>query len=515
MKNLKSISIFGSVLLLAACTDLNVVEKDSLVVATETAGFTGVNPASTLTSAYNDLRQWGDQANVYALCEVSSDELLVPTRGTDWGDNGRWRSIHQHTWDGTQVDLVAAWNNINRNLFKLSQLLDSRSNANPAQVAEAKFLRAFNMWYLVDLFRQVPQRGLDDAPSKNPTVLTIEQSVAQINQDITDALAGLPTRGPGKTNTFTATKAAANFLKAKFLLNKHVYLGGTPIAADMSAVVTAVDAIAADGFALQGGDYFEIFKESDDSETILWTDTGVGNRIWNGLHYNQASPDRAEGGWNGFSTYADFYSKFQGSAASNEPGNGQEMRRGFVTKDGSKLGVGFGFLVGQQYSKTGAKLKDRAGNDLVFTKDFPGLAGNNERTGIRVLKYHPFNPSTNDAGNDAFYSNYILFRYADAHLMKIEAILRGGASSSSAQTLLDELRTKRGTTSIPSSLANILDERARELYIEGWRRNDLIRFEKFNTPYGFMTNTEEFRKVYSLPTIAVSSNPNLKQNPGY
>jgi starch-binding outer membrane protein, SusD/RagB family len=517
MKNLKFSAIASIMLFLGACTDLNVEERDSFAASTATGAFTGVEPAATLTAAYTDLRQWVGNDNMYGLNEVASDELLVPTRGTDWGDNGVWRTMHQHTWDATHPRVLNTWNDLHRNLFRLSQLLDSRSKANPAQIAQAKFLRAYNMYYALDMFRQIPQRGLDDAVDVAPKVLTVQQSIDQINQDLADALVGLPQVGPSVTSvSLAASKAACNFLKAKFLLNKHIYLGGTPVAADMTAVIASVDAIAADGFALQSGNYFDIFKSDPDSETILWTDESAGARIWNGLHYNQVSPDRAEGGWNGFSTYADFYAKFEGSAASNEPGNGQEMRRGFVTKDGSKLGIGFGFLVGQQYGADGSKLEDRAGNDLVFTKDFPGLSGNNERTGIRVIKYHPYNPTATAPFNNAFVSHYILFRYADAHLMKVEAILRGGSSSTPALTLYNQLRTIRGaSTAAAVSLDNVFDERGRELYAEGWRRNDQIRFGKFNIPYGFMQNTQEFRSVYPIPSIAIGTNPNLKQNPGY
>jgi len=507
MKNLKTFVIVGSLTLLGACTDLNVEETDSRVVTTTAGVFTGVDPVVSLTSAYVDLRQWGGQNNIYALNEVASDELLVPTRGTDWGDNGVWRTIHQHTWDATHPQVLDTWNNIHRNLFKLSQLIDSRSKATPIQLAAAKFLRAYWLFWALDMYRQVPQRGLDDARDVAPTVLTVQQTVDQITQDLTDAIAGLPTVGP-TGNTLGASKAAAHYLRAKFLLNKHIYLGVAPVATDMTAVASAVDAIAADGFALQAGNYFDIFKVDTDSETVLWTDAGVGNRIWNGLHYNQIAPDQANGGWNGFSTYADFYAKFEGSAASNDVGNGQEQRRGFVPKDGSTLGIGFGFLVGQQYNATGVKLKDRAGNDLIFTKDFPGLAGNNERTGIRVIKYHPV--------NGGFTNHNILMRYADAHLMKVEAILRGGTSSTTALTLYNQLRTIRGASAAGAvTLDNVFDERGRELYIEGWRRNDQVRFGKFNVPYGFMQNTQGFRSVYPIPAIATSTNPNLKQNEGY
>ena len=61
----------------------------------------------------------------------------------------------------------------------------------------------------------------------------------------------------------------------------------------MNQVVSLVDQIAAEGYALES-DYFNIFREGVDNETIWWIPTGVGNRIWNGLHYNN-SPEIAGG----------------------------------------------------------------------------------------------------------------------------------------------------------------------------------------------------------------------------
>jgi len=54
------------------------------------------------------------------------------------------------------------------------------------------------------------------------------------------------------------------------------------------------------------------------------------------------------------------------------------------------------------------------------------------------------------------------------------------------------------------------------LYLEAWRRNDLIRFGKFNDPVGERPSASDPTKVlFPIPIIALSSNPNLKQNPGY
>lgn len=495
--------LFGSI----SCTDLEVEEQDSLIVEGETGEFTGVEPNAALESAYADLRVLGDQANTYALWEVSSDELVVPTRGTDWGDNGLWRTLHQHTWDATHPHILTSWNQLNSNVFRLNQLLDPRSNANDTQLAEGQFLRAYNMYMLLDLFGQIPFREVDQGVEEDPSVLSAQEAFDFIRQDLEAALEDLPVIGPGE-GTNRASQAAANYLRAKLLLNKHVFLGtGSAAPEDMTQVIESVDAIKADGFELEEG-YFELFEPAPDSETILYTDAGWGNRIWNGLHYNQVSPDNTGGGWNGFSTTAEFYALFEGDPDSNTPGSGQEERRGFVPTDGSHLGIGYGFLVGQQYNAEGEPLDDRSGRPLVYTKEFPGLIGNRENHGIRVIKYHP--------ENGGFTNFLILFRYADAHLMKVEAILRGGSSAEDATTLLNELREIRDASPLDNvGLEEVLDERGRELYIEGWRRNDQIRFGTFTDAWDMKDPSEEHRTLFPIPQTAVASNPNLEQNPGY
>ena len=441
--------------------------------------------------------------------EITSDELLCPTRGTDWGDNGVWRTLHAHTWDATHSQLLDTWNALNSNVYKLNQILHTASAANAQQTAEAKFLRAFNMFYIVDFWRKVPFRTPDDAADKDPEVKNATDAVAFIIADLEAAIPNLPAvDAMPNSQTVKASKAAAYFLLAKVYLNKHVYLGTTADAADMTKVVQNVDMLTAQGFALQAG-FFNIFRPTDDSETILWTPACVCNRMWSALHYNQPSDENSGGGWNGFSTTADFYALFEGSSTSNAPGSGQEERRGFVPQVAGYY-TGYGFLVGQQYGYTGAALKDRPGNPLDFTKEFAtgGQLGNGEREGMRLLKYTPNNGGT-------WRSHLILMRYADAHLMKVEAILRGGTSSDNAETLFDALRTLRGASNKTATLDEILNERGRELYLESWRRHDQVRFGTFKLPFTLKTGTDPNRDVFPIPSVAVSSNPNLVQNPGY
>ena len=499
---------------ITSCTNLEIEGTDSLIQ--ETPDFQGVeDPASTLTAVYQSTYgMLGDQANFFALNEVTTDETLVPTRGTDWGDNGQWRQLHDHTMRQDHAFLITTWNQLNGNAFRATEIIDPLSGASSEVIAQAKFLRAFNMFFVLDFWGIAPFRNATDASSFIPIVMDAATTYDFILTDLNDAIAGLPTVGPSD-ETSRANKAAANYLKAKLILNGERYTGSAP---NYQEVISAVDAIAADGFGLQAG-YFDLFNPSVDTETIWFANEslGVGNRIWNGMHYSINSPDNEGGGWNGFSTLSEFYDTFEGASNTNNVGDGQEERRGWVpdasnANNTDNYGIGYGFLVGQQYNADGSKLEDRVGNDLVFTRE-QSFTNSNEASGIRIIKYHP----NDGAGNSAsFRSHEIIFRYADAHLMKAEAMMRSGGD---ATAMVNTLRVLRGATSLGSvSEAEMLDERGRELYYELWRRNDMLRFDQYTRDWEFKdpsTVGDANKNLFPIPLAALVSNPNLTQNPGY
>ncbi len=507
--NLKVLACFLA-MAFVSCTNLEIEATDSVIDTESASGtFQGVADVdAAVQDLYNSVYgQLGDQANFFALNEVATDETLVPTRGTDWGDNGIWRTLHAHTWSPTHQYILNTWNNLNQNVFRATEIIDPASSASALRKAEAQFLRAFSMYFVLDFWGIAPFRGVNDGADVDPTVLTSQEAYDFIITDLNEAAANLPVMGPS-AGLNRASRAAAYFLKAKVVLNSERYTGAAP---NYQMVIDAVDAIGADGFALQGG-YFDLFKEDVDNETIWWASTSVGNRIWNGMHYNIVAPDNTGGGWNGFTTLAEFYDKFEGAPNSNYVGDGQEERRGWVpdagNADASNLGIGYGFLIGQMYDVNGAPLTDRGGNPLVFSKSLPGLSGNTEETGVRMIKYHPVNGS--------FANHEIVFRYADAHLMKAEAMLRmGGDATADVNTL----RTLRGATPLGSvSESNLLDERGRELWYEFWRRNDLLRFNQYTADWEFKDPNsvgDLNRRLYPIPINALLSNPNLVQNPGY
>ncbi|MBL7782270.1 MAG: RagB/SusD family nutrient uptake outer membrane protein [Saprospiraceae bacterium] len=479
----------------SACTNLEPEIRDSQLREGAGGVFVPGDPAEALVTSYKDLGAFTDQANIYALLDHTSDEMIPPTRGTDWGDNGVWRTLHQHTWDATHSYVLASWNQLNERVYRCNQVL--ASNPNAQQAAEAKFLRAFFMFHVMDLFGQVPFRNVDEGVEVNPKVYTRSEAFDVITRDLEEALPNLPNTGPSATNS-KATKAAANALLARLYLNKAVYKAASASgpytfdAADMNKVISYCDAVTAAGYNLESN-YFTNFSTSASSEVIFTSAEGSPqNRWFMTLHYDQ-NPS----GWNGFTTLADFYDKFENS----------DQRKGVAAAHNGATfsGIGRGFLEGQQYKDNGdVIINSRNGLPLQFTRDVP-LAGASSEKGIRVIKYHP-----SDAGQ------YILLRYADVYLMKAEAIMRGGSAGTSALDMVNTLRSTRGASALSSlTEANMLDERGRELYWEGNRRTDQIRFGTWTSTWSYKTVTDPARVLFPIPQQALDSNPNLKQNDGY
>ena len=124
--------------------------------------------------------------------------------------------------------------------------------------------------------------------------------------------------------------------------------------------------------------------------------------------------------------------------------------------------------------------------------------------------------------------DFFLFRVAEAYLNAAEAEMHlNGEGSAKAKKYIDALRNRAHAAVRPSyTLNDVLDERSRELYCEGQRRTDLIRFNQFGGTQatykwelkGGSTNGTTFAKtnnVYPIPSSEILSNKNLTQIDGY
>ncbi len=509
MKLIKYLLLITISLGFFACTKLDETFRSEL----EEAEAGNVSATDLLTTAYRSLETpIVDQSRFWAAQQHTSDETIGPTRGGDWDDNGVWRVLHSHTWNADHGFLRDTYRELLQTQFASSIVLTFNPSAQ--QAAEARFLRAFSMMCVLDGWNQVPFReNLEDFKIL-PTTLKGAEAADFLISEVNDIVNTLPATGPA----FVANRDAARVLLMKLYLNKGVFANrATPTfaPADMNQVITLADQIISSGRYSLSTNFFFNFAPNNNSVSTenIWTllhdpATGFGgnnqSRWYLGLHYNQ-NPS----GWNGFTTLSDFYDKFEAT----------DTRRGMAYPGVTDVsGLRVGFLVGQQFNQSGTALQDRRSNPLAFTRQVRLIETGNdlEITGIRVMKYPPDLANNFPANND-----YVIFRYADVLLMKAEAIARGGTATgtaplNSAAGIVNFIRAARGATPLVTvTLDNLLDERGRELYWEGWRRQDLIRFAKFLLPWQEKPASDPRNLLFAIPSEQLAVNPNLEQNPGY
>ncbi|MBL0023814.1 MAG: RagB/SusD family nutrient uptake outer membrane protein [Saprospiraceae bacterium] len=508
INKLKFLNLILVCVFIASCTDLSYQAVDSTVVSAGAGGNVG-KATDLITTLYAQLGKIQDSQNdTWGLSEMTSDEQIGPTRGTDWSDNGQLRSLHTHTWNAGHPFLLPTWNNLNTAVYQANVALTA-SDITEAQKGEARFLRAFFMNYIVDYWGVAPFREPSEGVGVNPKVLNRAEALAFITADINAAITALPEC----TDIGRASKTAARALLAKVVINKAVWTAANPAgpytfaAADMDQVISLADQVAGSCGLQISTNYWDNFipDNAAKSKELIFTipnkrgagvSGSVRSRYFCTLHYNQ-NPSV----WNGFATLGSFYDKFQPA----------DQRIGAAIPGVTDVsGLRAGLVIGQQKDKNGVDLKDRGGKPLIFTKKVL-LSGNTEVDGIRVIKYPPDYANLDNPEND-----YVLIRLADILLLKAEALLRKG-NAAGALTIVNDIRVKRGATALASvDLAALLDERGREFYWEGMRRNDQIRFGTFTGAWEFKTASADGHQVlFPIPQGALDSNPNLKQNAGY
>ncbi|MEN0048641.1 MAG: RagB/SusD family nutrient uptake outer membrane protein [Bacteroidota bacterium] len=511
IKNILKLSLVSGLFLMSACTDLEFDNQGGIIPD-------GVGDSEELlASAYGVAREFANERTLFGLSEHPSDVLIGPTRGGDWFDGGVFQQMHLHEWHPDHTFIITSWQTLNEGVFKATQAIEG-TGANPQIIAAAKTIRAYYLFHILDFWGITAFRGATEGLEVDPLVRNSAESVAWIIEDLESALSDLPER----SNPNVANKNTARAILCKLYLNKAVYetsdrsVGTFNFnASDMAKVVEYADAITATGiYNLSPGveGYFNTFAEKNDdqsTEIILSVPPSqipVFKAKWNcTLHWNQKPP-----GWSGYATLSDFYDTFE-EGDSRLGGAYNSITNPYT----SSTGVNAGFLIGQQFDEKGNEIFARDGVTPVnFTREVD-LKVNGEVEGIRVLKYIPdFTEGVDNADNPG--NSMVLLRYGDVLVNKAEALFRAG-DVAGAEAVINDLRTIRFGKDAPLTLTleTLLEERGRELYWEGWRRNDLVRFGKFLDEWQEKPTTSSEKVLFPIPTTAILANPNLNQNPGY
>lgn len=513
MKRKKLLTIAGITLLAGSITQ-SCTKLDKQVysdIPTENFYKTPEQLAAGIAPAYNAMTNIPD-GNVNQLNEISSDEIIVPTRGNDWYDGGQWQSFWLHTFKPDVGKFNDAWNDINNGIGKVNFTLNILNNLAdkpatlPASIAELKVLRAYYFFLFMDMYGNVPiVTDYNTNPSK-----VVQSTRADAYKFLVGELStNIPLISANVDNTTYGrmTQWAGYMLLAKLYLNAQVYTG-TPAWKDAA---DALDKVITSGHYNLQANYLDNFivNNQGSSENIFvvpFDKVNIGGNGWQSqtLHYSHNLTYGLTGTPNnGFCSTNDYYKKFDAT----------DKRRAQ-------------FLVGPQYAADGKTplIDNKSGLKVVlspYVNEISNAADTFRLAGVRSVKYQPEAGTIGQQSNDM-----VIFRLGDAYLMRAEAAMRLG-DMATALTYINLVRTRAGVPAWSAAnltYDNLLTERAREMSWEGWRRNDLIRYEiatgshyftAARTPAKAQDATDNHTFLFPIPAPQLISNPNLKQNPGY
>lgn len=505
--NYAALAVLSFGLMLPACTKV-----DSTVYSNASADNfpqTERDLLSLVGASYGTLRGYV-ASNMQFVTETSTDEVVVPTRGSGWYDQGVWRQEAEHSWNAVSPGHInGAWEfcysgiaNVNLNLANLKNSKIQVAGKERI-IGELRVLRAFYYYLLCDLFGSVPLIT-EDSPAGNIAQSPRTEIFNFVASEINAAVPNLSEENSPATYG-KVTKGFAHGLLAKLYINADVFTG-TPKWDEAIAACNAV--INSNQYALVT-DYMQLFKVNNDQnganrENIFVIPFDKAYATGNRLQMQTLPPGvqqkygLSNDPWGGFCTYADFYHSF-----SNDDNRKRQ------------------WLVGPQYGNDGKILKlndyvDGKTKDLVLTPEIDSFGRALLNQGARSVKYEVQQNNTANIDQD---NDFAVLRFADILLIKAEAALRK-TDVETARTLVNQVRQRAGLSPLTTvTLDELLAERGRELVWENWRRNDLIRFGKWegdwNNELKFTKRNETYRRLFPIPATQLSKNSALKQNPGY
>ena len=532
MKAIKTFCLFLCLPLLTACLDETPKGQLDEKQAYATATALYINAVASLYNyigGSNDSQGLqGTYRGVYDYNTFTTDEAIIPIRGGDWYDGGFWQHLYRHEWTADDEALYDTWSYLYKVVVLCNRslsVIDSHKHLLTATqfsqyTAEVRAVRALFYYELLDLFASVPIDTVYSTPLEDvrpaPRSEVFRFVVSELQQTAT-LLARERSNSEGNYYG-RVTRPVAWFLLARLALNAEVYCdddwtdGHRPDGSkiffnvdgrQLNAWQTCeayVDSLTAFGYRL-ADDYASNFAVHNETsvENIFTIPmdkqlyTNEFKNLFRSRHYNHGGAlgmdaengscatlyavraygygtDSVDSRW-AINFFADTVS-VDGHIVSLD--NGQPLIY-------QPLAVAIN-LTGNEYEKTG---------------------------GARMSKYEIDRTAYSDGklqNNDI-----VLFRYADALLMKAEAKVRDGGDGSAE---LNSVRRRVGMPSRPATLDNILQERLLELMWEGCRRPDLIRFGRFGQSYDIrqaLPNEDKgYTTVFPIPTKAINLNGNLK-----
>ncbi|MEA3503786.1 MAG: RagB/SusD family nutrient uptake outer membrane protein, partial [Bacteroidota bacterium] len=271
LKTIK-ISFIAVIALVSSCTDLDDTFYDR--IPADTYPENDVQAALMTTPVYAPMRDFLDWGGWYFAQEVTSDEITVPTRDTDWDDGGKWRVLHTHQWNNNTAAIVNMWPRFYKGIFEANALIErtepglNSSDAGAVDaaknlIAKMKIMRAYYYYLLIDNYGDVPFvtsfAGAPEMPYKEDRATIFDAIVEDVEVSISDL---------GVSNTKTGvSKGMAFSLLAKLYLNSEVYTG---VEAWSEAEAACDSVIALGQYSLEGSPLAPFITENSTSPENIW-----------------------------------------------------------------------------------------------------------------------------------------------------------------------------------------------------------------------------------------------------
>ncbi|RED99816.1 RagB/SusD family nutrient uptake outer membrane protein [Marinoscillum furvescens] len=463
----KNIALIAGSMLAVACSDdfVNVEPKGT---ALEENYYKNAEQAyNGVIAAYDPLGWTNGFVIKTASLNAASDDFF--TGGGGPNDMNAIQVWDKYTLDPVNGPQQEFWNKNYSGIFRANILLsrlpeiDMDESLKSRFTAEMKFLRAYYYFDMVRLFERFP---LLTAPIPTAEIFEVEAAerssvFAQIEQDLSEAIADLPATITLETDAGRATKGAAIALLGKVYLQQEKF---SEAAAQFAQVNGTPGSTSQYGYRLLD-DFADLFKVANEfNEESIFE-----------ISHNSTS----QGNW--------------GCVACTE-GNPLAIMvapRGYVINDPA---VAPNYVSGWSFNTVTPSLVNAFVQDEVYDPRYSTTIVNidsleqigavsyehaYENTGYFLAK---FAGKESDKTADStvpfeinFPTNEYEIRLADTYLMEAEALVRGGGDQARAQALLDAVRERVGLPSVPATFDNIMAERRLELAGEGHRWFDLVR----------------------------------------
>lgn len=478
----------------------------------------------------------GFYRTVFNCNELSTDECIWV-----WQDNVDIPQFTGLSWNSSSQRTEWVYVRLGYDITQFNFFLDQTEGLTDAeslrQRAEVRFLRALHYWYFIDLFGKAPfkEHFSNDLPvEKGGKELYdyIQTELAEAEADMYE---------PGEAPFGRADKAANWLLRARLYLNAEVYTG----TADYQNAKTYADKVINSGAYQLCNDYRLMFMADNDEneeamkEIILpIRQDGMKTRNYGGSTYLVCGARTGGmpymGTTNGWSCIvarnALVYKFFPNKDVPMIPEDVEVPAQADLPNDAAIDAWD------AQYGVRTVDIVEAAGDDRAM---FYSGAGGGKRTmdpsainsfqsGLSIVKWQNIRSDGRSTSHTEYPDTDIpLFRLAEAYLTRAEANFRLNDTNAALQDILT-LRSHRGCTTQPQ--ANeidemyILDEWAREFYLEGRRRSDLVRFDCFTTDKYLWDwkggvkegkSVSDIYNVFPIPETDINNNPNMSQNEGY